>query len=226
MLLMTMFMVALAGILLAAAGRVWHASAIRDKEAQLLFVGGEFARALARYKAATPPGMPPLPERLEQLLLDNRQQVQQRHLRRLYRDPLTDSLEWGLIREGGRIAGVYSLGTGVPIKQANFPAWAKNFVAATSYAGWKFAADGGLFGFATQAGNGASEASSTGPNSASAQGTSPADAGAGGATPADGPDCKTPYLEVLAQCNAIVAIHERAKCKRSEVDDYWLCRGS
>ena len=138
MLLMLMFVVALMGILLAVTGGLWHTAVMRDKEAQLLFVGGEYRRALARYTAATPPGMPSAPERLEQLLLDERQQVPVRHLRRLYRDPITDSAEWGLVKEGGRIAGVYSLGTGTPLKQAGFPAWAGEFAASKSYAAWLF----------------------------------------------------------------------------------------
>jgi type II secretory pathway pseudopilin PulG len=143
MLLLLMFLVALMGILLAVAGGVWHTAAQRDKEAQLLFVGEEYRRALVRYFAATPPGMPANPERLEQLLLDERQLVPVRHLRRLYRDPLTDSVEWGLVKEGGRISGVYSLGKGVPIRQAGFPDWAAGFRDAKSYAAWQFVANAG-----------------------------------------------------------------------------------
>lgn len=138
MLLMVMFVVALMGILLAAAGTSWHMASRRDKEAQLLFVGAEFRRALASYRAATPPGMPALPERLDQLVLDNRQQVPLRHLRRIYRDPLTEGTEWGLVREGGRIIGVYSLGGGVPLRQGGFPAWATSFSNAANYAKWRF----------------------------------------------------------------------------------------
>jgi type II secretory pathway pseudopilin PulG len=137
-LLFLMFAVALMGIVLAVGAGLWHTAAVRDKEAQLLFVGGEYQRALARYKAATPAGMPSAPERLEQLLLDQRHQVPARHLRRLYRDPMTDSSEWGLIKEGGRIAGVYSLGAGKPLKQANFPEWLRSFSGAKSYATWQF----------------------------------------------------------------------------------------
>lgn len=140
MLLLLMFLVAFMGILLTVAGGVWYTDAQRDKEAQLLFVGAEYQRALASYLAAAPPGMGAYPERLEQLLLDERQPVPLRHLRRLYRDPLTDSPEWGLLKEGGRIVGVFSLGKGVPVKQADFPAWAAGFGNAGSYAAWKFVA--------------------------------------------------------------------------------------
>ncbi len=139
-LLLTMFLVAVMGVLLAVAGRVWHTDMQRERETQLLFAGAEYARALGRYAAATPAGLPAHPERLEQLLLDQRQPVPTRHLRRLYRDPMTDSQEWGLVKTGDRIAGVYSLGAGVPLKQAGFPGACAEFAGASNYAGWKFLA--------------------------------------------------------------------------------------
>jgi hypothetical protein len=50
------------------------------------------------------------PQRLEDLLQDQRFLNAQRYLRRVYRDPMTGTTEWGLVQapEGG-IAGVYSL---------------------------------------------------------------------------------------------------------------------
>ena len=139
-LLLTMFLVAVMGILLAVAGQVWRTDMQREREAQLLFVGTEYARALSRYAAATPPGLPTLPERLEQLLLDQRQPTPMRHLRRLYRDPITDGPDWGLVKSGDRIVGVYSLATGVPFKQAGFGDANAGFAGARSYAGWRFVA--------------------------------------------------------------------------------------
>lgn len=106
-LLMTMFLVALIGILLTVAGQVWHTERQREKEAELLAVGGEYARAIARYYAASPPRPLQYPEKLNELLLDTRQPITVRHLRRLYRDPLTGSSQWGLIKDAsGRITGV------------------------------------------------------------------------------------------------------------------------
>lgn len=137
-LLLTMFLVAVMGIMLAVAGRAWRTDMQREREAQLLFAGGEYARALGRYAAATPPGLPALPESLEQLLLDQRQPSPMRHLRRLYRDPMTDGPEWGLIKSGDRIVGVYSLATGVPFKQAGFAGANAGFAGARRYADWRF----------------------------------------------------------------------------------------
>jgi type II secretory pathway pseudopilin PulG len=136
-LLLMLFAVAVVGILLAVAGPVWRTEMRRDKEAELLWVGQQYADAIASYQAAAAP--PQLPERLGQLLLDARQVNVVRHLRRLYRDPMTGGLEWGLVRDGaGRIAGVYSLGHGVPLKQGGFDAQQSAFAGAGSYADWKF----------------------------------------------------------------------------------------
>ena len=140
MLLLLLFLVAALGVLLAVAGRVWHTEMRRDKEAQLLFAGEEYRRALARYRDAAPPGQPKYPETLGQLLLDERGPVPVRHLRRLYRDPCTGRFEWGLVKEGGRIAGVYSLGEERPLKESGFAGLQAKFGGARSYADWRFLA--------------------------------------------------------------------------------------
>ncbi|PZO12632.1 MAG: hypothetical protein DCF26_18575 [Burkholderiales bacterium] len=45
--LMVLFAIAAMGITLAGAGEVWRTAALREKEAQLLFVGHQFRLALA-----------------------------------------------------------------------------------------------------------------------------------------------------------------------------------
>jgi type II secretory pathway pseudopilin PulG len=112
----------------------------RDKEAELLFVGDEFARAIAQYRASSS-GSPQYPQRLEDLLADKRFPNVRRHLRRIYPDPMTGSTEWGLVRgPGGGIVGVYSRSTTQPLKSANFPKGYEAFASATSYADWRFVA--------------------------------------------------------------------------------------
>jgi type II secretory pathway pseudopilin PulG len=142
-LLLAMFLVAIIGIMLTVAGRAWHTEAQREKEAELLAVGGEYARAISRYHAASLQ----YPENLNQLLLDTRQQNTVRYLRRLYRDPMTGSKQWGLIKDAsGRITGIYSLGKGVPLKQAGFEKILAKFNDAKSYADWTFIAEPGKAG--------------------------------------------------------------------------------
>jgi type II secretory pathway pseudopilin PulG len=139
-LLLTMFLVAIIGVMLTVAGRVWHTEMQREKEVELLVVGGEIARAITRYHAASLQ----YPENLDQLLRDSRQQNTVRYLRRLYRDPITGGKTWGLIKDvNGRITGVYSLGKGEPLKQAGFDTAQAKFKGAKSYADWTFVAEPG-----------------------------------------------------------------------------------
>ena len=94
-------------------------AAQRDKEAELLFVGDEMRRAIASYYHRGP--VRQYPATLEDLLKDPRFPQPVRHLRQRYRDPVTNSAEWGLVlAQGGGIMGVYSLSEARPFKRANF----------------------------------------------------------------------------------------------------------
>jgi hypothetical protein len=87
----------------------------------------------------TSPGNKQYPQTLASLLLDERSPNIRRYLRRPWRDPLNNSPEWGLIpAPTGGIMGVYSLATGAPIKQANFPEVLNWQGGKTSYADWQF----------------------------------------------------------------------------------------
>jgi len=127
---------------LAATAEVVSTAARRDKEAELLFIGDQFARAIARYRASVP-GSQLYPQKLEDLLADNRFPNVRRHLRRVYLDPMTGSRDWGLVRgPNGGIVGVYSTSTAQPLKTANFPKDYAAFAGAKSYRDWVFAAGG------------------------------------------------------------------------------------
>ena len=106
--LLVLFALAAMGLLLAGAGQVWHTAVQRDKEAELLFIGNQFRRALASYRLSTPAGASQYPTSLEELVEDWRFPVPRRHLRRLYKDPMDGSLAWGLVKSGDRIVGVHS----------------------------------------------------------------------------------------------------------------------
>lgn len=134
---MLMVLVTIMGFGLAAVGTYWHTVSQREKERELLFVGLQFRDALRSYAEKTP-GKQQYPESLEQLLLDERTPALQRHLRRIYIDPLTGSDEWGLIRRAGRIIGVYSRARGTPLISAGFPEELKQFADAKRYADWRF----------------------------------------------------------------------------------------
>jgi type II secretory pathway pseudopilin PulG len=129
--------VALAGVALAGTGELWSTAAKREKEAQLLFVGDEFRRAIGSYYESSP-GAKQFPERLEDLLEDRRVPVVRRHLRRLYLDPITGTAEWGLVKHGERIIGVHSVSEDHPLKIANFRSENEVFNGVAAYSGWRF----------------------------------------------------------------------------------------
>lgn len=142
-LLGVLFLLVLLGVGLAALGKVWETSLRREKEAELLFVGDQFRRAIESYHRLTSGTEKHYPKRLNDLLEDNRFPNTVRHLRRLYRDPFTLSQEWGLIKSGDEITGVYSLAPGKPVKTAAFPPPYEAFADQGSYRDWQFLATPG-----------------------------------------------------------------------------------
>jgi type II secretory pathway pseudopilin PulG len=146
-LLALLLAMALSSIVLMAGMEVWSTVRQRALEQELLFVGDQYRQAIQRYYFGAPPGSPRvLPSRLEDLLEDNRYPMPVRHLRRLYPDPITGSADWGVVRFGDRISGVYSLSERTPIKQAEFAPVYRQFNGKTSYREWVFAVSptGGL----------------------------------------------------------------------------------
>lgn len=132
--------VAFIGAGLAAIGQVWHTNVQRSREAELLFIGEQFKRAIKLYYDSTPGGDKQLPKTLEDLLRDARYPVVRRYLRKVYVDPMRGKAEWGLIKHnnGDGILGVYSLSEGTPFKNGDAAAASKQRV---SYADWRFVAD-------------------------------------------------------------------------------------
>ncbi len=115
--ILVLFAIAAMGLLMAGAGQVWHTTAQREKEAELLLIGNQFRQAITRYHENSPEAAQQYPETLQNLLEDRRFPTPQRHLRQIYRDPMTGHSEWGLIKLGGRIVGVHSLSTNKPFRQ-------------------------------------------------------------------------------------------------------------
>ncbi len=94
--LWALFSVALSGVIMAGAAQVWQAKSQRDKETELLFIGEQFRKAIMSYHNT---GTKQYPEKLEDLLQDSRAINVQRHIRKIYLDPITNSEDWGLIEE-------------------------------------------------------------------------------------------------------------------------------
>ncbi len=139
-----LFLLAGMGVALAALGTMWHTAAQREKESDLLFIGDQYRRAIESFwKIPLPVGTPRrLPKNFEELLEDSRFPNTVRHLRKVWRDPMTGEAEWGLVKEpDGSLSGVYSLSQGRPFKSANFPSAYEPFEEAESYREWIFRFD-------------------------------------------------------------------------------------
>ena len=92
------------------AGPLWSERVKREREQELLRIGALYAQAIAAYRDASPGSLKQYPQRLEALLLDARYVGVQRHLRKLYGDPMNLGQPWGLVLDANqRIVGVYSL---------------------------------------------------------------------------------------------------------------------
>jgi type II secretory pathway pseudopilin PulG len=107
-----------------------------DREAELLFRGRAYQKAIESFYQAGGA----FPRTLEDLLKDPRS-PSKRHIRALYSDPVAEGelREWSLVRSSdGSIAGVASTSKKEPLKQANFPAALEKFSGAKSYSEWVF----------------------------------------------------------------------------------------
>ena len=133
---------------LALAGELWHTATMREKEAELLYVGNQYRKAIERYFVS---GQRQYPRELSDLVRDPRKATTERYLRRLYPDPITGSAEWGLVQApDGGIMGVYSRSDAKPLKTGNFRGADQDFGDAAHYSDWKFS-------FATQVGGASQE---------------------------------------------------------------------
>ena len=127
-------LIALVGMGLVLASELWLTAQKREKERELLFTGNQFRRAIEMYSATGA-----YPKRLEDLLQDPRVPGVRRYLRKIYRDPITGSNEWGLVRSSGDvIIGVYSLSDERPLKQAEFRLVDQDFKGKKKYSEWVF----------------------------------------------------------------------------------------
>lgn len=144
--LVVMMMIAGIGTALVKLIDGWHDSAQRERENQLLFAGHQIRSAIIHYYEHAPPQAQKFPMSLADLLRDPRQPNTVRHLREIYRDPMTGTADWGLVKTAaGEILGVYSKAAGEPIKQANFALADRAFAGARTYADWVFVFTPGRF---------------------------------------------------------------------------------
>jgi type II secretory pathway pseudopilin PulG len=137
--LLALFAVGIAGLIAIRAVPLVETFDQREKEAELLYIGQQFRKAIGSYYQSSPGMLKRYPDKLEDLLIDRRFVSIRRHLRRIYTDPFTRNEEWGLVRDtDGAIMGLYSLYDTLPIKQGGFRAVDADLAGARSYRAWQF----------------------------------------------------------------------------------------
>ena len=134
--LTVLFMVAILAGGLALVGEVWHTSAVREKEAELLFIGHQYRKAIERYYLCGPQRQ--YPRSLEDLLKDPRTAGTVRYLRKPYPDPVTGEPFVLLKAPDGGILGVHSPSEAQPLKTGGFKVRDAAFEGKTQYAEWQF----------------------------------------------------------------------------------------
>ncbi|MBV8210760.1 MAG: type II secretion system protein [Burkholderiaceae bacterium] len=136
-LLALLIMLILVGVGALGAAEVWSTTLKREREAQLLFVGEQYRRAIGDYWRMSP-GRRAYPPSIDVLLTDDRFPNPVHHLRRVYRDPMTEAGDFEPILQANAMIGVHSTSTDAPMKKTNFPPRLAQFENAESYAAWQF----------------------------------------------------------------------------------------
>jgi type II secretory pathway pseudopilin PulG len=134
--LTVLFMVAILSGGLALIGEVWQTSSMREKEAELLFVGHQYRKAIERYYLSGPQRQ--YPRELSDLLKDPRRPGTERYLRRIYDDPITGQPFALEKAPDGGIVGVRSTSGEKPFKTGGFKVRDAAFEGAAKYSDWKF----------------------------------------------------------------------------------------
>jgi type II secretory pathway pseudopilin PulG len=139
-LLGVLVMLLIIGFTLGEAGALWSQARKHDREQELLKVGDKIRTAIGQYYNQTPGPVKQYPQSFDVLLKDDRFPTPKRYLRQIYNDPMTGRPNWGVLEApSGGIMGVYSLGSDVPYKRANFRTIYKLFENKKSYGDWIFA---------------------------------------------------------------------------------------
>lgn len=127
-------MVVIMGIMLGVTGQSMRVVMKREREKELIFRGLQYRDAIERW---TKKGMMPLLD-LNHLLKDPRTATGEKHLRQLYKDPVTGG-EWKILKDPQLgIYGVASTSDEEPLKQGNFPDVIKKFEEKKKYSEWEF----------------------------------------------------------------------------------------
>lgn len=149
-LLMVLIMIVVMGLSLGVAGSTWKSIMQREREKELLFRGDQYRRAIESYYNRSHGRGKSYPTSLQDLVEDSRTTETTRHIRKLYKDPMTGE-DFVPVRQAGTISGTVqaSVKTGAimgvrsssdlePFKKDDFDEEYDDFVGAEKYSDWEF----------------------------------------------------------------------------------------
>ena len=136
--LFALFAVVLVGLSMMGANAQWKTMMQREREAELLYRGDQYRRAIKAYVESVSAAKQ-YPLRVEDLLKDPR--TSRRYLRALYPDPITMKAFTPVLCRNGRVKGVASVSDAATLKRDNFPPAYAQFTSATTYRQWIFQHD-------------------------------------------------------------------------------------
>jgi len=117
----------------------WSTIVKRDREKELFFRTSQIVGAIESFYQNSPKGLQHYPRSLKVLLKDNRFPGLKRHLRKMFKDPMTEDGNWGIVYDGkGGIKGIFSRSQKEPIKKGGFPEEYESFENKKKYSEWKF----------------------------------------------------------------------------------------
>ena len=137
-LMLVLAIVVILGLTAGIAGQSWKSLMQRAREAELLWRGQQYRQAIGHYYQLKRGAAGAYPATLEELVRDPRFPQPVRHIRQLYKDPMTGE-DWTLVKGAGdRIIGVRSSSNLKPFKQDDFPKELEAFNDKESYREWEF----------------------------------------------------------------------------------------
>ncbi len=126
------------GLAAGATGSAWSTVTQRSREAELIWRGNQYREAIKSFYQTEHGGSRgQYPTSLDDLVKDPRSATPVRHIRRVYKDPMTDD-DFALIKQGQYIVGVHSTSELEPFKKDGFSDENASFAGAADYKDWQF----------------------------------------------------------------------------------------
>ena len=134
-----LLLIIIVSVSLMAVQKQWSTIMKRDREKELFFRTSQIIGAIESFYQNSPGESQHYPHSLKVLLKDNRFPGLKRHLRKMFKDPMTKGGDWGIVYDGkGGIKGVFIQSQKEPIKKGGFPEEYESFENKKKYSEWKF----------------------------------------------------------------------------------------